>query len=276
MVAPTISMTYEGKPMSVLNDLIEKRQKYLGETVRDSVIATAILCVKSLRADTRNGKKQAKNSDVEVTDTGWVGGWMREGARKWRCARYSAAPGAHRVRGVRPVNLAGQQYAKGEKVKVYKVVPVHHRDDWQWAKNANAKDRCWYVLAKSEKVARDFGKRQVTRYMKRWRGLGKTALGFAMAQLSTRGVKSEPVSAKAMKAAELNAKVFKGASGTSWSCIVVDSLNYAKKALKSGPGGVERAMKKAANQIAGRIWSVAGHKLSARPPTPFPEVAGRR
>jgi hypothetical protein len=276
MVAPTISMTYEGKPMSVLNDLIEKRQKYLGETVRDSVIATAILCVKSLRADTRNGKKQAKNSDVEVTDTGWVGGWMREGAKKWRCARYSAAPGAHRVRGVRPVNLAGQQYVKGEKVKVYKVVPVHHRDDWRWAKNTNAKDRCWYVLAKSEKVARDFGKRQVSRYMQRWRGLAKTALGFAMAKLSTRGVKSDPVSAKAMKAAELNAKVFKGGGNGQWSIVVTDSLNYAKKALKSGPGGVDRAMKKAANQIAGRIWAVAGHKLDSRPPTPFPEVKGKR
>ncbi len=276
MVAPKISMTYKGKPMSVLNDLIVRRQKYLGETVRDSVVATAILCVKSLRADTRNGKKQAKNSDVEVTDTGWVGGWVRESGRKRRCARYSSAPGAHRVRGVRPVNLAGQRYEPGEKVKVFKVVPAFHKHDWTWEMNANKPHRCWYVLAKSEKVARDFGKRCVTRYMKRWRGLGKTALGFAMAKLSTRGVKSDPVSAKAMKAAELNAKVFKGASGASWSCIVVDSLNYAKKALKSGPGGVERAMKKAANQIAGRIWSVAGHKLDSRPPTPFPEVAGRR
>ena len=268
MIAPTVSMNYEGKPMSVLHDLIEKRQKYLGETVKDSVIATAILCVKSLRADTRNGKKQAKNSDVEVTDTGWTAGWIREGD-KYR--RY--------VRGrpdIRPVNNAGQRYVKGEKVKVYRVVPTFHKEDWRWEKNRNAADKCWYVFAQSEKVARDFGKRQVTRYMKRWRGLAKTALGFAMAKLSTRGVKSDPVSAKAMKAAELNAKVFKGASGNSWSCIVTDSLNYAKKALKSGPGGVERAMKKAANQIAGRIWSVAGHKLDSRPPTPFPEVAGRR
>ena len=120
------------------------------------------------------------------------------------------------------MNLAGQRYERGEKVKVFKVVPAFHKDDWMWDKNANKADRCWYVLAKSEKVARDFGKRQVARYMKRWRGLGKTALGFAMAKLSTRGVKSDPVSAKAMKAAELNAKVFKGASGTSWSCIVVD------------------------------------------------------
>ena len=60
MVAPTISMTYEGKPMSVLNNLIEKRQKYLGETVRDSVIATAILCVKSLRARTKRYKGKLK------------------------------------------------------------------------------------------------------------------------------------------------------------------------------------------------------------------------
>ena len=268
MIAPTVTMTYEGKPMSVLHDLIEKRQKYLGETVRDSVIATAILTVKSLRADTKQGKKQAKNSDVEVTDTGLTAGWIEEGDKYSRYVRGHC--------NIRPVNLAGQRYFKGEKVKVYKVAPVFHKSDWKWEKNRNAADKCWYVLAKSEKVARDFGKRQVTRYMKRWRGLAKTALGFAMAKLSTKGVKSDPVSAKAMKAAELNAKVFKGASGGSWSCVVTDSLNYAKKALRSGPGGVDRAMKKAANQIAGRIWSVAGNKLDSRPPTPFPEVAGRR
>ena len=276
MIAPTVSMNYEGKPMAVLHDLIEKRQKYLGETVRDSVIATAILTVKSLRADTKQGKKQAKNSDVEVTDTGWVGGWAREGSRVWRCARYSSAPGAHRVKGVHPVNLAGQHYERGEKVKVFKVVPVFHKHDWKWAMNRNAAAKCWYVLAKSEKVARDFGKRQVTRYMKRWRGLAKTALGFAMAKLSTRGVSFDLISAKAMKAANLHVRVIEGGNKDSWRYIVSDSLSYAKAALKSGPGGVERAMMKAANQIAGRIWAVAGHKLDSRPPTPFPEVAGRR
>ena len=60
MIAPPVTMTYEGKPMSVLHDLIEKRQKYLGETVRDSVIATAILCVKSLRARTKRYKGKLK------------------------------------------------------------------------------------------------------------------------------------------------------------------------------------------------------------------------
>ena len=268
MVAPTISMTYEGKPMSVLNDLIEKRQKYLGETVRDSVIATAILCVKSLRADTKSGKKQAKNSDVEVTDTGWSAGWIREGGKYRRYVR--GRPDIH------PVNNAGQRYIKGEKVQVYRVVPTFHKEDWRWEMNRNKADRCWYVFAQSERVAREFGKRCVTRYIRRWRGLAKTALGFAMAKLSTRGVKSDPVSAKAMKAAELNAKVLKGGGNGQWSVVVTDSLNYAKKALRSGPGGVDRAMKKAANQIAGRIMKVVGAKLDAPMSTPFPEVKGQR
>jgi hypothetical protein len=180
------------------------------------------------------------------------------------------------VKDVRPVNLAGQTYTKGEKIKVYKVVPKFHQHDWQWDKNANKKDKCWYVLARSEKIARDFGKRQVSRYMRRWSGLAKTALGFAMAALSTRGEKADPISAKALKAARLNAHVMKGGGNGQWSCLVIDSLNYAKLALKSGPGGVDRAMKKAANQIAGRIWSVAGHKLDKCIESPFPEVRGKR
>ena len=48
MIAPTSNLTYEGKPLSVLENLIEKRQKLLGETVKESVVATAITVVKSL------------------------------------------------------------------------------------------------------------------------------------------------------------------------------------------------------------------------------------
>ena len=272
MGAVTAQMTYKGQPMSVLHSLIEARRKFLNESVRDSVAATAILCVKSLRADTRIAKKKAKNTDVEVSDTGWVGGWRRVGDKFRRVA--CTANGA-RV-DVHPVNRAGRQYVKGERVKVFKVVPHFHKDDWKWDKNRNAKDRCWYVFAQSRKVAVDYGKERMQRYINRWRGLARMALGFAMAKLSTRAVKVDPVSAKAKTAAEMNAHVSHSADGGMYTTVVIDSLRYARKSLKSGPGAVELALKKAANSIAGRIRKTAGGSLDMKFPTPFPEVKGRK
>ena len=49
-----------GKPLSALSDLIEKRVKYLGETARDSIAATAIDCFKSIRANTKRFRGKVK------------------------------------------------------------------------------------------------------------------------------------------------------------------------------------------------------------------------
>lgn len=58
MVAPDIRPTFEGKPLEVLNDLIGKRQEWLGEGYKDAVAATAITALKSIRAitETHYGK----------------------------------------------------------------------------------------------------------------------------------------------------------------------------------------------------------------------------
>jgi hypothetical protein len=273
MASVSVAISYEGKPLSELERLIAARKKWLKESARDAVVATAITVVRSLRADSKQGRKKAKNSDVEVEDTGWVGGWAREGKKLKRVARYSKGGG--RVN-VFPVNRVGQAYWKGEKVKVYRVRPVFHRDRWTWAKNKNAADKCWYVFAESAKVARDFGKERVSAHMRRWRGLAKLALGFAMAKISTRGGLKEVASPKAKKAAESASKVYTSSSGETFGMVVIDALDYAKKALKSGPGGVDRAMMKAANSIAGRIRKSAGGKLDEVLPIPFPEVVKGR
>ena len=60
MVVPKVDMTYNGKPVEVLMQLIDKRRKILGELGRDAVIATAITVLKSLRAQTKRFRGKLK------------------------------------------------------------------------------------------------------------------------------------------------------------------------------------------------------------------------
>ena len=278
MVAPVVNLSYRGKPIDELTRLIEKRRQLLRESWRDAVVATAITVLKSLRADTCTAKPTAQKGDFTVTDTGWVGSWKREGGKIHRVPRFSAAKGSARVPGIFPVNHAGKRYMPGEIVHVYRVAPTHPQH-WKWtrARQPTKHEGCWYVFAQSADVAHEFALRHVARRRKIYSGLARMTLGVAMARISTRQQFAAPnVSRRARAAAANSAKVVtsSGMDGN-LTMTVTDNLNYAKLALKSGPGGVERAMMKAANSIAGRLRKVAGAELSAELSTPFPEVKGR-
>ncbi len=60
MIEPTLKITYDGGPISKLNELIEKRQKWLGETYKDAIVATAITSLQSVRAATRRYRGKVK------------------------------------------------------------------------------------------------------------------------------------------------------------------------------------------------------------------------
>lgn len=267
------SMTFEDKPIDVLYELISKRQAVLGETYRQAVTATAITVLKSLRADTKVAKKTAPKSSYTITDTGWVGGWERKGGKIIRVPRVSSARNAHKVPNVFPVNLAGQKYTKGEIVKVYKIEPVNQE---RMAWNKSLHKGCWYVFAKSEKVADKFAKTHMTMRIKAFRGLAKTALGYAMAGVSAAGnITGDVSSTKALKSAQEAAKVITNNANDTYSVTVIDAITYASLALRSGEGGVDRAMMKASNSIAARLGKVMESRLDAPIPTPFPEVKGK-
>lgn len=273
MIEPTATLTYEGKPIEVLEKLIEKRKELLGETTKDAVTATAITVLKSLRADTKIAPKKARPESFKITDTGLVGGWERVGGKFHRVVRTSATRGAPKVAGIYPVNNAGQHYEKGEIVKVYKVEPVNDATmKWDMTKHKG----CWYVFAKSEGVAKKFAQLHMDRRVNSYRGLAKTTLGFAMAAVSTRGnFASDVKTAKSLRAAKSAAQVTKqGGVGGTFTITIEDLLRYSALALKSGSAAVGQAMMKAANSIAGRLSKVAGAKLTATIPTPFPEVKG--
>ena len=272
MILPEGNCTYEGRPIEVLESLIDKRRELLGEAYRDAITATAITVLKSLRADTKIAPKKARKTSYTVTDTGWYGGWERVGGKFHRVVRAGGAAHCPKVPGVFPVNNAGKHYEKGEVVKVYKIEPVKD-ETMSWNKTKHK--GCWYVFAKSEKVARAFAERHMTSRILSYRGLARATLGFAMAAISNSGNFAADVkTAKSKAAAAAAAQVYKDVSDDTYTIRIVDALNYSALALKSGTSGVDRAVKKAANSIAGRLSKVAAAKLDAKIPTPFPEVKG--
>ena len=112
--------------------------------------------------------------------------------------------------------------------------------------------------------------------IKRYSGLARYTLGLAMQKLSTRNEKLErDVSSKARAIAGANIRII-SRSGAVYTVTIADDLFYAAAALRGGGADVDLAMKKAANQIAGRIMKVAGSRLDAPMRTPFPEVKGKR
>ena len=108
--------------------------------------------------------------------------------------------------------------------------------------------------------------------------MGKTALGFAMARLST---KSQPVEADGPKAHRIAAdaiSITTSGEGGEFSLAVRDGLRYSLLALKGGSSAIDLAMAKAANKIAGRLakWQEKHFFSGERIETPFPEIVTRR
>ena len=272
MLAATVTADWQGKPLSVLSDLIQKRARIMGEDAQDAVVATAIDVVRSLRALTRKARTKANRQSFTIVRTPYVASWERNGTSFRRVVRSSAT--GHKI-AIYPVNNAGQHYEKGEKVHVWKVTPVHGAR-MKWEKNRNK--GCWYVFAQTEAVARRFAIEHMSRVLRKESGMGKTALGFAMARLSTRSAPVEAKGPKAQRIASDAIHITASGTGGMFSLTVHDGLEYANPALKGGDSAISLAMMKAANKIAGRLaqWEEKHFFEGERTATPFPEIKSRR
>lgn len=273
MLAVEAKADWGGRPLSALTDLIGQRQRIMGEDAKDATVATAIDVVRSLRALTRKAPAKANAKSYKIEATPYVASWERHGHSFRRVARVG---GTGAKAPIYPVNNAGQHYVKGERVRVWKITPLH-ADRMEWKKNRNK--GCWYVFAQSRAVADRFAKAHLTRVLAKERGMAKTAMGFAMARLSTR---SEPVEAKGPKAQRLASEAITVRAadygGDVFALTVKDALEYAEPALVGGKSAIQLAMAKAANKIAGRLakWQEAHFFSGERIATPFPEIAQHR
>ena len=267
MTATPITATWgNGKPLAELERLVMLRQKELGETARDSAVAAMITVLRSLRADTRVVRPaRAVKTAIAVEDatgdlvSAWTG---RRGSRKGvRCVR-RGGPHGPRVSG-RVVNLAGA-YTPGESIRVYRVTD-------RGRKTAAS----YLVLARTKSAATEFAYRRRLASMRKYKGLARFTLGAAMGAIGGRG--DAGAASGEARTVGMRCLATRVITGLQTSVTVSDALNYAALALKSGPGGVARAMAKAANSITGylkRRLEKAG-KITDSLRTPFPELKGR-
>ena len=89
-----LKVTYEGKPLEVLNALIERRSRQLGQNMVNAVAATMVNVLRSVRSDTRNALTR-KTFDIVIEDTGWYGGFSYH--KRKRVVRQGVSPYAPEV-----------------------------------------------------------------------------------------------------------------------------------------------------------------------------------
>lgn len=259
----------DGKPLSVLSDLIRRRAEVLkNETTEKAVIATTINVVTSIKAETKKAPLKAKPDMFEVRQVG-VGKWRRMAGK----SRRIPFVGEVFDDSIHPVNLMRGLRDGGI---LYRISLTNPNIRPKSSKNAPY----YYVLAPTLGVATDYAKARVGRALQKESGMARYALGMAQARASDRPMMSDGSvnGSHAMQVAAQAAVVTSGGSGfgqgTYWM-EVNDKLRYSTSALRSGDASLDLAIKKAANRTAAIINHMADVPLDQKLETPFPEVAGR-
>lgn len=245
MVSVTMNANYDGQPLTVLADLIKERQRILGESAEDAVIATGIDALISLRALTRIAKAMIPKSDVR---------FGRE-KPKW----IMATRGRNAGKPLRRVVVG--RWRNGVKKNA-----THWQPASSYSFTKRGKPKVKHATAEERTAA-----------WNRWgritnRGLAKRVLGLAMKQLSTRNVDLGAANARLARIAQANVRVYKTGSADRFALDIRDSLGYALAALKGGSASVDLALQRAANKIAGRLCKASEKKFGVKVETPFPEV----
>lgn len=254
------------KPLSVLNDLISRRVKDLGQTAQDAVVATAITCLKSLKNLTRQANPAVGGKPDVKEESGLVPGLKSEGDRSRRVIRVRG--GAVREDISRSARWTPAVTANPRELTSFHVFRV----------NPEHKTRAPYLLvAVDKRDASEYEKYIVRRNKADYAGLAKTALGIAMAKISTKN-EPTPTFRKNIEKSKIIAVNIEGANGGKFGVTVHDKLGYSIPALRGGAAAMNVALMKAANKVAGQLAQGLKRIGSFEQPipTPFPEVKRRR
>lgn len=239
MVKVDIRGDYDGRPLAVLGQLIRERQRVLGESARDAVVATGIDALVSLRALTKVAPKRIPKKDVRFgrSDPQYI--TSRKNGNVYR-----------RVVVTRWKNGARRNVVKWQKVEGV-------------ARNRRATAR---ELSEAHKRYGGIGHRK----------LAKWTFGVIMNKISTRPATDAPSRIATKQIAAAMGKATPRGGDSNFTLSLTNALDYAQMSLKHGPSDVNLALQKASNKIAGRLCKVAEKKFGERIATPFPEVKNRR
>lgn len=260
--------TSDGMTLDQLGKVIQERMKYMHETARDSIAATAVQVLRSLRTVTKVAKPTKVK--VEVKQEGSLyPSFYSIGGKKVFCLRNTATKARH----------VGNE----------KIVPCVHGDFpnqkvFAFTDTHSSKLQKYLIVATSISQATQKARSIVARRAMQYSGLAKRALGVLMYKTNTKkvndGLLSRRVETKANQVTTKREVIAKSADGGKYALILDDALRYALKALKGGRATVEVQMRKAINKVT----SVINQKLKnskdffsrKKLPTPFPDLKSRK
>ena len=260
----TITADVDGRPLAELSRLIVARSRWLGESARDSVRATAVTFLQSLRALTKLAKRNGEK--IELTPSNLlVPSFRRWGGKTRPCLRvgkngntYTPMKGTRVIYADGLVNFAAQKVytaninrGEGDRRRTYKYV----------------------VVASSKSSASRAVRHANAKRIASWRGLARAAVSALIRKAGGNSTTSGKIGATAND----NARVTERGAGNSFSVSILDNLSYAECAVKGGTSGISLALQKACNKSASVINRRCADLLDFRPlPTPFPEIKQRR
>lgn len=255
----TLEATYEGKPLSVLNELIQKRSQILKESVRDATAAVGINALNSIRSATLDARKK-KKFDIKVEDTGWYAGFSK--TLNSMCVRDGILPTSNRIDGLKKVVYLTHGIKKQSQRHVFKVT------------QEKTQIEPFYVACATSQIAMDYALKATKHRINDYGTLAKNALGVAMHKLA--GTSKLEGSAKSQASASKVATVEVHDGDGDYSVRITDELEYGTDAVKGGESAIETALMKAANKVAGTLKRFASSDLKDTLTTPFPEVKKRK
>lgn len=259
MVDVKLNVDVEGRSLSEFGKLIERRQKFLGETTDASVTACALDLLRSIRAQTKTASAAKTKILLESMPSLSVAFTSRGGKRRpcLRAGRIRFVPSS----GIRPV-FTPEAIHNARAAKVWKWVykPLNHPGS-----------TTYLIAAPSRAAANRIAKGILKRKVARMKGLGRAAISMLMRRLYASANENAP--GKIQAVASGFSSVRKYVAGNSYHLDLLDGLSYAELALKGGAQSLAMAAMKAANKTASVINRKCGKLLDFAPiPTPFPEV----
>lgn len=248
----------DGKSVEELARLIQLRCKRLGEASADATSAVLINVLKSLRALTMVAKP-SKKVDAKVSRLSGV----RVGRRRDRtpCLKQG---GAEWTPNCRVVYLSARVRRPDRDLSAFLVTPEHENV------------RPYVVVTDSEASARQFEQNAGAHRKRDYAGLARTALGIAMAKISTYNAPTAEFKRKIADSRLVSVSNLQTKDGAVVE--IHDKLGYSALALKGGSAAVDLAMKKAANKITHNLVAALNRAgdFAFDLKSPFPEVKARR
>lgn len=260
----TITTDVDGHALDELARLITQRSKWLGESARDAVRATAVTFLQSLRALTKVAKRTGEKIEV-VASSLLVPSFRRWGGKVRPCLRagrngntYTPAKGVRVIYADGLVNFAAQ--------KVYTCDIVRGEGD-------RRRTYRYVVVAASKANATRAVRAANARRIASWRGLARAAVSALMRRAGGSSTTPGRIGAKASE----NARVTERGAGNTFGVTILDNLDYAECAVKGGASGISLALERACNKSASNLNRRCADILGWSPlSTPFPEVRQRK